>query len=219
MRVYRVTLSGWTASFRHPQLVTGMQPTLPLPPPSTIYGLMSAAAGYWIDPADCQLAYVFKSEGEAQDLETIYQFGKSSDAKSNVVLRQWLTDWQLWLYFKERRWAEHFDAPIYPLVLGRQQELAHVEAKPGGSAVTEVELVQDTATLHGTAVPFPFWEAAGMVMALPLAMSPDLPRQAVGVRPWQLVREPITLRHADVWRDAELQHGIYFIGGEHGAAG
>lgn len=217
MRAYRVALSGWTASFRHPQLVTGMQPTLPLPPPSTIYGLVSAAAGRWIDPAECPLAYVFRAQGEATDLETIYQFSNSSDAKSNVILRQWLTDWQLWLYFTERHWAECFQTPVYPLLLGRQQELAGVEAGPDGSAVTEVDLAQATTTLYGTALPFPFWEAAGMVMALPLVMSPDLPRQAIGVRPWQLVREPVRLAHPDIWRDAELGHGVYFIGGE-GAA-
>jgi CRISPR-associated protein Cas5t len=190
-----------------------MQPTLPLPPPSTIYGLVSAAAGAWVDPNECAVGYVFRAQGEATDLETIYQFSRSSDAKSNVIFRQWLTDWQLWLYFKEARWAEAFENPVFPLVLGRQQELAHVEASPTG-VVTGLELSQTLTKLYGTTVPFPFWEAAGMVMALPLTMSPDLPRQAVGVRPWQLVREPITLQRDDVWCDTQLGHGVYFLGGQ-----
>lgn len=209
MRAYRVTLSGWTASFRHPQLVTGMQPTLPLPPPSTIYGLVAAATGEWVDPRACRLAYVFTHEGKARDLETIYQFGKSDNAKSNVVFREWLTDWRLWLYFEERAWADAFTAPVFPLLLGRQQELAHVE-----SVQPEViELERASTTLHGAAVPFPFWSAAGMVMALPLVMSAELPRQAVGVRPWQLVHEPVKLQHDEVWHDPELKHGVYFLGG------
>ena len=212
MRAYRVVLNGWTASFRHPQLVTGMQPTLPLPPPSTVYGLASAAAGHWINPQDCQLAYIFESQGQARDLETIYQFSKSNDAKSNVVIREWLTDWRLWLYFTKREWAENFGNPVFPLVLGRQQELAHVVTDASGSVVQEVDLEQTPTTLVGTAVPFPFWDAAGMVMALPLAMSPDLPRQAIGVRPWQLVKEPFRTEAADVLHDSQLGQGVYFIG-------
>jgi CRISPR-associated protein Cas5t len=212
MQTYRVKLSGWTASFRHPQLVTGMQPTLPVPPPSTIYGLVASAAGQWVNPAQCSLAYVFESKGTATDLETIYQFSKSDDAKSNVILREWLCDWQLWLYFKDRAWAKRFEEPVFPLVLGRQQELAHVEIQED-SIVKEVSLEQAPTTLRGTTVPFPFWEVAGMVMALPLAMSPTLPRQAVGVRPWQLLRESTKVTSPDVWHDAELSQGVYFLGG------
>ena len=210
---YRVALNGWTASFRHPQLVTGMQPTLPLPPPSTVYGLVAAAAGHWVDPQACPLAYVFEAQGQTRDLETIYQFSRSNDAKSNVVVREWLTDWQLWLYFRERTWAESFENPVFPLVLGRQQELAHVLADGSGNVVGEVELERTPTTLFGTAVPFPFWDAAGMVMALPLAMSPDLPRQAIGVRPWQLIREPVKTEVNTVLHDPQLGHGVYFIGG------
>lgn len=213
MRAYRVTLNGWTASFRHPQLVTGMQPTLPLPPPSTVYGLVSAAAGRWVNPRDCPLAYVFESQGKARDLETIYQFSRSNDAKSNVVLREWLTDWQLWLYFTKREWAEHFNDPVFPLVLGRQQELAHVVTDFAGSTIQEIDLEHSPTTLVGTVVPFPVWEAAGMVMALPLTMSPDLPRQAVGVRPWQLIKEPFKTEAENVLHDPQLSQGVYFIGG------
>jgi CRISPR-associated protein Cas5t len=214
MRCFRVVLNGWTASFRHPQLVTGAQPTLPLPPPSTIYGLIAAATGRWVDPAECRAAYVFESSGEARDLETIYQFSKSSSAGSTVVYRDWLTDWRLWLYFTDSSWAENFESPVYPLTLGRQQELAHVEPDASGSVVQEIELSQSDTVLRGTAVHFPFWEAAGLVMALPLVMSPDLPRQAIGVRPWLLVRDTVRLKSPEVWHDSEIGHGVYFLGGE-----
>lgn len=213
IKAYRVALNGWTASFRHPQFVTGMQPTLPLPPPSTIYGLVSAAAGYWVDPDNCSFAYVFVSQGKAKDLETIYQFKTSNNAKSNVILREWLVNWQLWLYFKEKAWAEKFKNPVYPLVMGRQQELAHVNTSEGGQVVKKVRLEHTSTTLFGTIVPFPFWEAAGMVVALPLVMSPGLPRQALGVRPWQFIKEPFETNADNVLHDAQLNHGVYFIGG------
>lgn len=208
MRTYRVKLNGWTASFRYPQFVTGMQPTLPLPPPSTVYGLVAAAVGQWVDPQVCRLAYVFKHEGKARDLETIYQFSKSNSAGSNVIFREWLTDWQLWLYFEQSEWANAFIEPVFPLLLGRQQELAHVE----GVQPETVVLEEASTTLYGTAVPFPFWSAAGIVMALPLVMSAELPRQAIGVRPWQLIHEPVKLQHEGVWHDPELKHGVYFLG-------
>lgn len=214
LRCYGVRLSGWTASFRHPQFVTGAQPTLPLPPPSTIYGLIAAAAGRWVNPDECRVAYVFQSEGTARDLEKIYQFSRSSSAGSTVIYRDWLTNWRLWLYFTEPVWAENFRSPVFPLTLGRQQELAHVEIDPGGETMREVELSRSATTLKGTAIPFPSFDGpSGVVMALPMVMSPDLPRQAIGVRPWLLVRENSKVDSPEVWHDEESGHGVYFVGG------
>lgn len=213
LRCYGVRLNGWTASFRHPQFVTGAQPTLPLPPPSTIYGLIAAAAGRWVNPEECRVAYVFQSKGKARDLEKIYQFAKSSSAGSTVIYRDWLTDWRLWLYFTEPVWAENFRSPVFPLTLGRQQELAHVEIDPAGKTTREVDLSRSKTVLKGTSVPFPFEGASGLVMALPMVMSPDLPRQAIGVRPWLLVREDSKVDTPEVWHDAESGHGVYFVGG------
>jgi len=193
--------------------VTGAQPTLPLPPPSTIYGLIAAAAGRWVSPEECRVAYVFQSEGRARDLEKIYQFSRSSNASSTVIYRDWLTNWQLWLYFTDPGWAESFHSPVFPLTLGRQQELAHVEIGPDGETVRQVDLSQSGTVLRGTAIPFPSWDVSGLVMALPMVMSPDLPRQAIGVRPWLLVREDSKVDSPEVWHDGEPGHGVYFIGG------
>ena len=60
MRVLRVHLMGWTASFRYPIFVTGYQPTLPVPPVSTIYGLISAAKGEYVIPEQTKVGYVIK---------------------------------------------------------------------------------------------------------------------------------------------------------------
>jgi len=207
MKAYRVKLNGWTASFRHPQLVSGTQPTLPLPPPSTVYGLVSAAAGEWVDPRDCCLAYVFQHAGKARDLETIYQFSNSASAKSNVVWREWLTDWTLWLYLTDEAFARAFEHPVYPLLLGRQQELACT------IGFHEVTLEQQVTQLKGTAVPFPLQGASGMLLALPLVMSPDIPLRPLGVRIWQLVHRPCSLEAEGLYHDPELGHGVYFIGG------
>ncbi len=48
MKAYRIHLTSWTASFRYPNLISGYQPSLVVPPLATIYGLISAAAGDYI---------------------------------------------------------------------------------------------------------------------------------------------------------------------------
>ena len=100
---YRIKISGWTASFRYPIFISGYQPTLPIPPYSTIYGLISAACGKWITPDNLEIRYVFKSEAKGVDLETIYELsGKTPlQAKSNVIKREFLLNPQLYLYLKE----------------------------------------------------------------------------------------------------------------------
>ena len=45
MQLLRVGLSGWTASFRYPAFISGFQPTLPVPPLSTIYGILVGREG------------------------------------------------------------------------------------------------------------------------------------------------------------------------------
>ena len=77
MKGYRITLSSWTASFRYPNLISGYQPSLVVPPLSTIYGLISAAAGNMCRPVNLAVGYVFKFEHQAIELETIYQFNKN----------------------------------------------------------------------------------------------------------------------------------------------
>jgi len=36
MKVFRIDITSWTASFRYPNLISGVQPTLEVPPLSTI---------------------------------------------------------------------------------------------------------------------------------------------------------------------------------------
>ena len=56
-------------------IISGFQPTLPLPPLSALYGLLTAAKGDWVTPHDAAIGFVFKSNGKAVDLETVYEFG------------------------------------------------------------------------------------------------------------------------------------------------
>ena len=74
MKVIRVHITGWVSSFRNPLFISGFQPTLPLPPLSALYGLLTAAKGDWVTPHDVQIGFVFQSNGKGIDLETVYEF-------------------------------------------------------------------------------------------------------------------------------------------------
>src|SRR2546421_10248237 len=127
MKVARIYIRGWTASFRYPAFISGFQPTLPVPPLSTIYGLLSAAKGETVTPASARVGYVFQSHGTAVDLEAIYELHDTPlRANTNVVKRQLLCEPELFLYVSDLDFAEYFRRPHYPLLLGRSTELAVV---------------------------------------------------------------------------------------------
>jgi len=133
----RIVLTAYTASFRVPSFV-GHQLTLPVPPLSTIYGLLSAAAGRWVLPDEVEwLAYRCDYESKAMDLEAIYQFDRKDEKaapmpklypKTRTVLqREFLAMPRLTLYLPPE-WEAPFRKPRYALLLGRTQDVASVES-------------------------------------------------------------------------------------------
>jgi len=143
----RVVLTAYTASFCAPGLL-GHQLTLPVPPLSTLYGLLSAAAGRWVAPDELAwLAYRFEYEGKATDLEAILTVERKDAASvphfsgRNVLLREFLTMPRLTLYLP-KEWEQAFRRPRYSLLLGRMQDVACVESiKPARlQALDEGEL-------------------------------------------------------------------------------
>ena len=200
MKALRVHLRGWTSSFRIPAFAVGLHPTLPLPPLSTLYGLISAAKGEPVTPDDCALGFVFESDGEAYDLEMTYELSGNLAASTNVITRQILYEPNLWLYLSDLSLRESFRRPQHSLLLGRSTELVQV------MAVDEVQLeMQSGARLGKTLVPFPQTRIGGTLQALPTHFTSDFPRQAVGVRPWLLVErfenfpEPLPVDAENNW--------------------
>jgi len=104
MRLSRVMLEGWTASFRYPRLIAGSQPSLKAPPPATVYGLVSAACGRPVSPDNTRLGYVFRYLGVFEDLEALQKIGwddKSGNYDKllmpDIVHREILYEWTLFL--------------------------------------------------------------------------------------------------------------------------
>lgn len=204
MRVLRVHIVGWTASFRNPLFVSGFQPTLPLPPLSTIYGLLSAAKGDWVTPDDASIGFLFFSSGTAKDLETIYEFDKTRlIAKSNVYLREFLVEPELYIYTPELNLRKYLERPHYTLLLGRSTELVTV------ASIDEVDLIEVEKNLFkNTLIPFPMNGIYGPIQSLPTHFNQERPRKPQGIRPFYLITNPIEYYGKSLY-DPERQWGVY----------
>lgn len=212
MNVYRIHISSWTASFRYPNLISGFQATLPVPPLSTIYGLISAAMGRYFYPNNqLELGFVFQTKWKAQDLETIYQVDpRFTSIKSNVVTREFLVDNDLWIYTLRTNIAKCFEKPYFPLLLGRSGDLATI------NSIKEITVQPRTSLsrLKGTIVPFDArLPIAAPIHALPLYFSEEIPRRNVGTKPYFLLssdyRQNAPIEAEGFW-DEERQWEVYW---------
>ena len=203
MKVIRIHITGWVSSFRNPLFISGFQPTLPLPPLSTIYGMLTAAKGEWVTPHDAAIGFVFKSNGKAVDLETVYQFSGKLDAKSNINRREFLVQPELYLYTPEIWLKDAFERPRYTLLMGRSSDLATVKS------IKEIQLqnVSET-TYQDTLLPFPDAQLYGQVQALPTHFTTEIPRRPCGTRLYCLITERIKYT-GNVLHDPEKNWGVY----------
>ena len=225
MKVLRIHITGWLSSFRNPLLVSGFQPTLPLPPLSALYGLLTAAKGDWVTPHDAAIGFVFQSDGKGIDLETVYEFDQTLSPNSkinklqsglgsskvlysmrmnpNIKKREFLVGPQLYLYSPEMWLQEAFERPHYPLLLGRSSDLATVKS------IDKIELESRSETTYrDTILPFPDPQLYGQMLALPTHFTAEIPRRPCGIRAYYLLTEQIKY-HGEVLHDPEKKWGVY----------
>ena len=188
MIVHVVDISSWTASFRYPNLISGVQPTLDVPPVSTVLGLLNAAAGQYLTHRQLRIGYYFQFDAKTFDLETIYQIDSTNgratnNAKSNIIRREFLFNARLKIYLTDKVLADFFHQPYYSLVLGRMNDLATVER------VTTVELpeIAYSSRIAGQVVPFNGNHLAGQIQALPKYFTDTFPRQNIGTEPYSVI--------------------------------
>jgi CRISPR-associated protein Cas5t len=204
MEALRIKIEGWTASFRYPGFISGFQPTLPVPPLSTVYGLISAAKGELVGPDDVSIGYVFESQSKAIDLEAIYELSPGLTAKSNVVKREFLFDAEMYLYLNKPEYGDYFKKPHYPLLLGRSGDLAKV------SEIKTVILDEkENPRLGKTILPFGLKDAFGVVQALPTHFTDTIPRRAIGVKPYLLMKDFFEYQGRLPF-DAEKEWAVWF---------
>lgn len=127
-----IEITAPVASFRN-SLYAGVQAGLPCPPTATIGGLLAAAAGGWAAvPVHTRFAACFVAHGRGVDLETYHPLAaqgsnppptpKNRDFLANVRLT-------LWLFDDLDLWRRAVRRPVWPLRLGRSQDLASARAR------------------------------------------------------------------------------------------
>ena len=203
MKYLRILIEGWTASFRYPAFISGFQPTLPVPPLSTIYGLLSAAKGELVTPDETNVGFVFDYDAKAVDLETIYELKRLKGNKSNVAKREFLFNPSLYLYTDDLEFKKYFKNPAYPILLGRSSDLAII------SEIKEIEMEKkNNVKLGKTILPFGIEGAFGIIQALPTHFSDSIPRKAIGTKPYLLMNQFFDYS-GDCYFDSELNWGVW----------
>ncbi|HEU0086208.1 MAG TPA: CRISPR-associated protein Cas5 [Pseudonocardiaceae bacterium] len=158
-------------SFRNP-LYAGVQAGLPCPPPATVGGMLAAVAGGWGQvPSDLRFGMSFTAAGQGDDLETYHPLDASgSKADPTPKDRPFLAEvtLRIWLVDGLERWERALRRPVWPLRLGRSQDLATARTR-------RVRLVV-AAGRQGHAVVPADRTSAGTLLQLPTAISHDRSR-------------------------------------------
>lgn len=214
MEVYKIDITSWTASFRYPNLISGLQPTLEVPPISTVLGLINAAAGQYLEHKDLSIGYYFQFEAESEDLETIYQISSkdgrpTNTAKSNVIVRKFLFNNFLRIYTTDQKIANYLDKPYYPILLGRMNDLATVE-----QISTGILEKKDSSHIRGQVIPFSHY-LPGQIQALPQYFTNDFPRKNLGTQPFSIINYKSKVKGNDMetYRDVlpdESEVDVFF---------
>ncbi|NPA62793.1 MAG: type I-B CRISPR-associated protein Cas5 [Methanococci archaeon] len=203
----RVKIKSWTATFRYPTFQSGYQPTLPLPPLSTILGLLSAAKGEIVSLNDVEfVGYIFKSGGKGVDLERTHTLGK--EMGTDVIKREILTDNTLYLYLPDE-WERYFKKPRYQLLLGRSCDLATVEE------IKPIKLEErEKVPIGGTIVPLES-NIPEIIQTLPIEYDySTIPRRVKVVKPFVLIPYPKNIKRAKIYEgklhyDDDLNLGVW----------
>jgi len=182
MDFLRVQIKGWTASFRYPIFISGTQPSLPIPPLTTIYGLISSVCGKIVTPDDTKVGFIFQSVGKFTDLESIYEFSSYKDVKTNVVFREILFKPELMLYISNIELIEYFKKPKHCILLGRSSDLAFID---------NIKIIslnkKPMVRCGGSLFPFPIEGINGILQALPTHFTDSIPRKTIGTKIFYLV--------------------------------
>lgn len=189
MKAYRTRIDSWTSSFRYPNIISGFQPTLLVPPVSTVLGLLNACAGQYIAHKELSIGYYFEYGSKSVDLETIYQIEldakniPKNQVKSNVIKREFLFDCSLYLYLLNPELVDYLRHPYYPVLLGRSSDLASI----GRPEEVELQEVGGACKIRGQIVPFRGNYLPGIVQALPKYFTETIPRDNIGTEAYSVI--------------------------------
>jgi len=164
-----VRLGGFSASFRHPLIVSGTQISTPVPAYSQVLGMISACAGRVVSPRETRIGFEMHCRSHSLELERTvrWQADKQGRLKrhrkgQSVRHRQvyWLPAMDLYVTNRSLRTA--FEGPIATPRFGRSQDIAWIEW------CREVELSPvESGALGPTLIPCPQLGVGGLIVSLP----------------------------------------------------
>ena len=182
------------------------QPTLPVPPLSTCYGIISSAAGRLVTADETNIGLVAPFEAKALDLEKIYQVNIEGKIEQKwVINREFLYGIELYLYLSNISLEQCLRQPRYPILLGRSYDLACIKE------TKLIELIEkEEAKFQYTLLPYPLEGVAAPISALPICFTDTVPRRSLGVRGFYIIgEEPVTVKGKKVLVDAEKGWGVF----------
>ena len=186
MEVWKITIDAPTCSFR-PHYLQRVQPTFPLPPPSTIFGLLSSAAGRYVAPNETKIGYVFNSNSIATDLQKIYPQrpnGHIPFDKIGPLNRDILFESTLILYIDNDDLANAIKFPHFQLCLGRGEDLAVVK----DVEKIKVEEVDDWVELTPTQIVDYNEDIDANVVSMVIGVTDTKPRFPIAIRRFMLIQ-------------------------------
>lgn len=173
MDAIHARLSGFTASFRHPLTLTGVQISTPVPAFSTLLGIISACAGRTITPKDTRIGFEFMASTSDREMERTnrlqYERGILREHREgqSIVSREVHFGPVLDLYVTNTGLRNAFEAPAATPCLGRSQDVAWIDF------VRQIDLEQVRDGMIGpTLLPQPF-PMRGLILRLPEWMEND----------------------------------------------
>lgn len=130
LQAIHVHLEGYTAFFKHPLTITGTQITLPLPPYSTLLGLVGACAGKVITHMDTRIGFEFRSVWVGPEIERTERLVMEKSGKlkphregQGILKRYVHFKTCLDLYLTNTTLIDAFENPVSTPCLGRSQDI------------------------------------------------------------------------------------------------
>jgi CRISPR-associated protein Cas5t len=171
MPALQITVTAPVVSFRD-RLYDGIHAGLPCPPPSTVGGFLASAAGGWHRmPPGTRFAMAFTASGSGIDLETYHPLDSRGTPSESVPReRAFLADicLTIWLVSDLDLWEAAVRRPVWPVRLGRSQDLADARS-------SRLDMQAGQGSQRQAVVPAELADA-GARLRLPTAISEDRSR-------------------------------------------
>lgn len=169
-----VRLEGFTASFRHPLLISGTQASLPVPAYTNVLGMISACAGRAVMPREVRVGFEYRHHGQAFDLQTTRRWTlqggrlRQNPKGTGLLRRQFHVRPRLDLYVVPDGMRAVFESPVATPRFGRSEDVAWIAfvravslAPVAGGAIGATLVARDAVHTPGLPLTLAEWFETG----------------------------------------------------------